>query len=485
VKPSSQAATYTWTIRESLVNQSADGTTEENPSFGFFYQDRLGMAGFPGREKLLVMSRPSEYDNFATGANDADAISYELNMGQSDYIIWAFPRKDLLVGTTGGEYRIGDGVTAITPTNLPGLTSLQTTFGSESVMPIAINNSVFFVEKGGKRIRELNYDFNKDSYSSPDVTLFAEDLTERWSYLADYPNNGDISIVQLAYWKSPLPTLLALLNDGQIAALTYAPQYDLMSWYKIRIAVTDDQLSWNYIKSMAAIQGDDYNELWVIVDRSETGDLIDVIADGSLEVFQGQQIRPDDDILYGDAAAVATQRKLYSRLSATVTYNGAATTTPSGFDVFANSQTQVAVIADGEYVGLKTVTQSGSDWIVTLDAEASVVHAGGLNAAFAEIMPLDARTQKGSNQEQLRATRKMRARFYNSRGGHIGTDYRTYLDTAATDKVAPIPDASAYFTGDRVMELPSEYASDDGIVILADEPYPMTLLAVSAEVETR
>ncbi|RLA40000.1 MAG: hypothetical protein DRR06_18170, partial [Gammaproteobacteria bacterium] len=86
----------------------------------------------------------------------SDPVSHYLRSQSSNKINWMLSHNnDILVGTSGGEFSIRSFV----GTELPDIRP-QSTFGTENIPPVVIEGSPLFVQKGGKKIRDLRFDFN-------------------------------------------------------------------------------------------------------------------------------------------------------------------------------------------------------------------------------------------------------------------------------------------------------------------------------------
>jgi hypothetical protein len=64
----------------------------------------------------------------------------------------------------------------ITPTNIR--VRGETNFGSKGVRPVNVGKESVFVQRSGRKVRALGYQAGDDEYSAPDLTVFAEHLTQ-------------------------------------------------------------------------------------------------------------------------------------------------------------------------------------------------------------------------------------------------------------------------------------------------------------------
>jgi hypothetical protein len=134
---------------------------------------------FPQR---LDGSRTGLYENFSpstpdgTVAND-NAVAFTLNSDDVNAIRWLVGSdKGLLAGTARGEWlvRPSSQAEALSPTNITGKPS--TRHGSAEVAPVQSGKSVLFVQRAGKKLRELAYIFEVDGFRAPDMALLSEHI---------------------------------------------------------------------------------------------------------------------------------------------------------------------------------------------------------------------------------------------------------------------------------------------------------------------
>lgn len=214
-----------------------------------FHQQRLIYGGSESYPQTIWFGKtdPDDYPNFTEGTLDTSAFTVALE-GQNP-IRWLKSQDYLLIGTSGSCGKYGEQGQAITPTS-PAYQE-QDKIGSASIMAIDASNSVLFIERGGRKVREFAYSLQYDKYLTPDLTIYAEDITET-------------EIVDVAFQSSPDPTLWCVLNSGDIATLTYKRDHDVVGWTK---QITDGDF-----ESVCRIPGLTYeDEIWVVVQRTIDG----------------------------------------------------------------------------------------------------------------------------------------------------------------------------------------------------------------------
>lgn len=172
------------------------------------------------RGQLVDGSKSGDFENFAKGGNDDDAIQKTLSDDDIDSIVWGktLTSKGMLIGTGSGIYLATPpgNETVLTPANFnPKLISDK---GASKVAPVRIGNILHYVQSGQRKLREIVYDFGTDRYNSPDVFLFADHLTE--SYY----------ITQILYAEEPDSQVYAVRSDGTLLMLVYQQEQNVMGW---------------------------------------------------------------------------------------------------------------------------------------------------------------------------------------------------------------------------------------------------------------
>jgi hypothetical protein len=140
----------------------------------------------------------------------------------------------------------------------------------------------------------------------------------------------------------------------------------------------------------------------------------------------------------------------------------------------------VAILADGATHPARTVA-SGA---ITLAKTASVVHVGLPYTATLKTVRIDAGSAMGTAQGKKKRIHEIRARFFETLGGQIGGSLAK-LENIYYRKSGDLMDAPPpIFTGDKVITNPQGWNTEGQIVIVQEDPLPMTILAVMAEVST-
>jgi len=226
------------------------------PSTVTFHEQRLWYGGTRLEPQTVKASVTLEFENFTPGADDVDALDYQIATEQVNAIRWLSSGRGLAIGTTGGAFILSTGsdFTPITPTNVQ--VRRETNFGSELIVPVVIGNFQYYVQRGGRKMREFQYNFDIDRHKSFDMTLLSEQITES-------------GIVQMDFALSPNSVLWAIRADGQIAALTRQIDQEVIGWTRQIPAETIAGTS-SY-ESVATIPVGETDQVWVSVKRTVDG----------------------------------------------------------------------------------------------------------------------------------------------------------------------------------------------------------------------
>lgn len=220
------------------------------PAAVALHQQRLVYAGSPGYPRTIWGSKTGEYYDFTLGTADGDAYSYEMASSDSvDQIAHIYSTRRLIILTYGGEF-IGSGGSAgaITPTNIQ--IDPQTAYGSSNVKPVRVGAELLFVQRSGRRVRALGYNFDSDSYVADDLTRLAEHITEG-------------GIVDMAYQQEPYTIVWAVRADGVLLSLTYDRGQNVIGWAR--------RPTNGAFESVACIPAGDRDQVWVVVRRTVGG----------------------------------------------------------------------------------------------------------------------------------------------------------------------------------------------------------------------
>jgi hypothetical protein len=236
----------TWTLEEAAWSVVAGYPAAVN-----FFEQRLWFAGSATKGQTIWGSATGDYENFAAGTAADDSVEYTIATNDLSPIRWLSSARVLLIGASGREFRASGGTGAISPTNID--IRVETSFGSPKRRPVQVGHTTIFVQRAGRKVRELEYSFEADNYKGTDLTVIA-------------PHISDGGIQELAYSPEPYSIVFAIRGGGTLLAMTYEKSQDVFGWGRW---ITDG--SFESIAILPPMPGSDEYQIFVIVNRTIGG----------------------------------------------------------------------------------------------------------------------------------------------------------------------------------------------------------------------
>lgn len=415
------------------------------PSALCLYEGRMFYAG-SGTQSLTVWgSSVDGFNDFEYGSNDSDAFSFTLASNRQNAIQWMVGHNKLCIGTSGDEWTVsgGQGEEAITATNVRAIK--QTSFGSDKIQARVCGDVVLFVQRGGKRIREFLYSFEKDGYIANDATRFADHIT------------GSYKFKQITFMQTPFPCMWAVTTDNRLVSMMYDRAEDVNSW-----SVHTTQTAVYSVAILPGVNGND--EVWVACDRNAAG-----LTIRTAERMIFDPIEAKEDMVFVDSAISKT---------------GPATTF-SGLTNLAGQS--VDVLADGAPIGGLTVSALG---VLTLPKAATKVKVGLSYTSVLMPQRIDVDGVLGPSQGMTRRIREIVVRFNESLGLTYGDGKEKdangniiWRDLPFRDRNDPMDESPALFTGDKRLLWPGEYEYEGDLILKQRQPLPWQIVALIVKYE--
>lgn len=234
-----------------------------------FHQDRKFLAGTPQYPQQIDASVTSEYENFASSGSssvvaDDSAIQRTLASAEKNPIFWLKSETNgLLAGGADVEWKItpSNQAAALTPSNFNAAPTSY--FGSHNTDAVQAGNATLYVQRGQRRIRELNYFFQVDTYRSTDMAELSEHLAQP-------------GIAELWVQKEPVAVIWGKRTDGQLVSMVYGrdDQTLKVGWSRHQLGGQSDSAgSAPIIRTGAVIPSPDgtFDQLWVATQRFING----------------------------------------------------------------------------------------------------------------------------------------------------------------------------------------------------------------------
>jgi len=479
-----------------------------------FYEQRLVFAGTDNQPQTLFFSQGGDFENFEGGTEADDGMVYTIGSNQVNVIRFLASTRNLVCGTSGGEFAVRAGGTdeAITPTNIQ--IKQQTAHGAADIQPVQAGNAILFVQRAKRKVLELQYNFDADGYIAPDVALISEHITA----------NG---LDELAFQQEPDSILWSVRGDGQLACMTYKREEKVIGWTRQIVGGSFDGGN-AVVENIATIPGDlDEDQIWMGVRRTINGATkryIEYIRDfdfgtdvtdarfvdssltytGETSTLNGAITSGATTIALADASAFASSGAIKigtevitytgkstndltgctrSVVGAAAAHSSGATVTQAALTLSGLTHLEgetVSILGDGSVHPDKTVS-SGA---VTLERYVTKAHAGLAYNSTLRTLRVDAGSRIGTSQGKIKRIHELTVRLRRSVGLKVGRNADN-LDvvpfrSSATAMDSPI----ALFTGDKEIELGGNYDTDGQLTIRQDQPLPMNILAVYATLST-
>lgn len=410
---------------------------DDYPSSVTFHEERLVFAGSPSHPQTFWGSEAGDYETFTPGTGESNPFTYTIGSNQVNGIRWLSSGRVLMIGTIGGEFPVrGTGTEEpITPTNI--LVRGETNYGSDAVQPLRIGHVILFLQRHGKKVRELVYNFDIDGYVAPDMTILADHITVG-------------KIKEMAYQQEPDSILWAIRNDGELIGLTYYRPEEVIGWH--------EHTTEGYFESVAVIPSDTQDQIWVSVRR-----VIDGTTYRYIEYFTLTEWDEVTDSIYVDSA---------------LTYSGGSVSTLSGLDHLEGKT--VSILTD---IGVHP-DQTVLDGAITLDWSVTKAHVGLPFTSTLQTVRLESGQAEGTAQGKTKRVHKATVRLYKTLGCKVGPN-TTDLDTIAFREVGdPMDQLPPVFTGDKEISFRGGYEKEGYMYFVQDQPLPMTVLGVIAHLRT-
>lgn len=417
--------------------------TSEWPRAAKFYRGRLFWFGQLG----IWGSVPGLYTSYAldtagqTTANNG--ITEQLSFDDVNTICWASPLDRLVIGSDGGEFALYEQTTQ-SPLG-PGNVQIvrQSKKRCHTIDPVIVNTSILYVQRAGRKLLSMDYDFTIDKYKSLDQSA--------WAY---HMSQGGFT--DMCYQAEPWSLIWMTRPDGTLVGFTFDREQDVYAWHRHVLGATVAGPS--MVESVCAIPAPDgsRDELWISAVRTINGQLVRSIE------YQ-EKIYED-----GDAQSSA----FYVDMGAT--YSGPSTTTLTGLTWLIGET--VSVLVNGAAHPDVVVSSTGT---VALEYAATTAQVGLPCPAILVTERPEAGADVGTSQGKTKRIQWLTIRLYNALGGFFGLYGGQYLDeiqyrTPLMDMDVPPP----LFTGDTINNFPSDYNSDQRIILEQEQPFPMTVVGL-------
>ena len=410
------------------------------PAAVTFYEQRLVFASTTSQPQTLFFSVGGSFEDFAAGTDGDDALTYTLGSNQVNIIRYLQAGRVLLVGTSGGEFVVTSSEDApLSPTN--AVVKRQATYGSADIQPVQVANVTLFVQRAKRKLRELVFDLNTDSYQAPDMTLLAEHITES-------------GIKEMSLQQEPDNVVWCVLENGKFVGMTYRREENVVAWHEHLLGGAFGTDAFGHAESVATIPGDlNEDDTYLVVKRTVGG-----ATKRFIEYFKTFDFGEDvEDAFFVDSGA---------------TYSGSAATNITGLDHL-EGQT-VSILANGA-VHPDKVVSSGA---VTLDFSVTKAHIGLNFTSTLQTMRIDAGGTEGTAQGKTKRIHEVVLRLFRTVGVLVGSSETEIDRIPFRSSAGAMTSATPLFTGDKEIEFRGGFDTDGFIVVQQNQPLPLTIIGI-------
>lgn len=417
-----------------------------------FHDGRTWWGGTAAKPQTLWASQAGDYEDMTPTEPDGtvldtNAITVTLDDDTINTVRWLsnVPRG-LAIGTAAGEFLLGPANQsgAMAPGNVR--VRRQTDRGSDAgPRHVRANGVILFVQRGGQRLRQLEYDFGTDTFTSADMTELADHV-------------AGAGFVEAAYQSMPDGVWWGVRADGTLATFTFDREQRVRGWSRQVLGGTDAK-----VESVAVVPSPDgtSEDVYLSVTRTINGATVRTIE------FIRSTFRAD---IEGAAAGFFVDCGL--------TYNGTPATTFSGLNHLEGETVQL--VGDGAVRQSQQVTGGA---VSATGPASAVMHIGLPYRSTLRTLPPEAGAAAGSAQGQPKRITEVSIRLADSAGGQISRGNNS--DAIVLREMSlPMSKAVPLFTGLVRMPFPGGWDSEGQLTITSNAPLPLTVVAIISDLDT-
>lgn len=430
------------------------------PSAITLHDSRVIFAGTSSNPASLWGSYVNDFQNFKQGAYDADSFFFTLASTTGGQIQWMLSKSSLLIGTTLDEWSMSasDQSRPITPTNVNA--RQQSHYGSSSVGAQLVNDTILYVQRMNRKVREMDYTFSSENWVSNDITALAEHTTRT-------------GILETAYQRVPDAILWFVRGDGQLVSMTYEREQQVVGFAR--------HLTDGMVESVATINGTNAeDEVWLLVRRTVNGATVRYIERLKLGMRDALDTADKSNWWYVDSGVLKTY--------------GSPTATITGLSHLEGKA--VSVWGATTYIDPKT-SQSVTTYGVIPPVVGTVVTGGQITLQTPVIQALvgipftstlvpqrvDTNLQDGTSQGRRMRIPRVSLKVYQSTGGELSTDGAKWFPLVSRTLTDVMDSSPPVLNGYERAYASSNWADGVDLYVRQSLPVPLTVAALVVNFE--
>lgn len=421
--------TYAPDISNNPPEYTRDFTSAGNYPYTVTFDDnRLVFGGTDNNPNTIWGSAIGNFADFSkrNTVTATSAYEYRLNSDKINIINWMRSASKLLIGTSGGEWRLSDVRADATFEK-----RRSTATGSKPIQSLGVNQNTLFIDRVGKTVQAFSFDYTYNDYKSTNLNIWSEHLTRRRKITA-----WDYSAI-------PYSIIWCVCDDGIVINNVYNPDQNVVAWSR---TITQGKF-----ESVCAIPAEEQDDTYVIVSREINGQTVRFV-----EIF--------DEDFNGDIVEAFF-------VDCGVSYYYASPTKEID-DLDYLEGMEVSILADGGVQANRTV--SGGK--ITLDYSAKIVHVGLPFVSSLQTMEIEGGSEGGGPSiSQKRRIRSVVARFEESSGGEIGVSENDEDIIPIRNSYVGFGVPMPTFSGFEELTMPGGFDYQPTIFVTQRLPLPLTL----------
>jgi len=407
-----------------------------------FNQNRLCLAGTSYMPNGFWASKSGgDYENMLAGSDDDDAIVYEVSSAKQNPILWIEDKQGIIAGTAGSTINIYSAGTNATLTWETITSEVQNQGASCDIQASLVDDAIIYIGRGRRKVREMVYDLASESFLSPDLTIWAEHIT-------------DPCIVETAVQSRPDSTYWCVRGDGELPGLTYNRTESIAGWHR---QITDG----NFV-SVGVLPTNTEDEIWLCVNR-----YIDGNNNYYIEQVQPQNWDDDPNNCWF--------------LDCALEYDGAETDTIKGLSYLEGKTVQIFYDANS----FQTADVNGGE--ISVDPNVTYAVVGLPFTSTLQTFPIELTTQSGVSLGYKKKIYQLISCFKDTMYGQYGivgqfTD-PTMWDIPFSSWPTVALGSDLPYTGQIRLSVDSGWDDETSVKFIQEEPYPFNLTALAIKLE--
>lgn len=275
------------------------------------HEARLWFGGSRYQPQTLWASVSGDFENFRRSTMDDGSLALTLAAESSNSIRWLSSSTALLIGTGGEEWALRSSAEGAAITGTTARVERQSGYSSMALGAKLAHEVTVFVQRDGRRLRQLSYTQAQQSFTASDLTVLAPHVTAA-------------GVRQLAFQQAPTAVLWVVTGDGKLAGMTFEREQNVFGWH---VHETDGE-----IETIAVLHGTPADEVWLGVRRRIVDTQLEtagITAGSAVVTLPGTAARAVGEAVAGegipaDAVIVSVDSSTQLTLSAAATRTDAA-----------------------------------------------------------------------------------------------------------------------------------------------------------------